>query len=108
MNENPQNLLINRCGPEHIIAKLNPYVSARRKQRIAEVLNNRLVSIQVALEMPADIHNAFAVIRSCEIFGVAKLHIIAPEKIVSGIRPISKGALDWVDIVFYQDIHDFL
>ena len=58
--------------------------------------------------MPADIHNAFAVIRSCEIFGVAKIHIIAPEKIVSGMRPISKGAMDWVEIVFYKNTEDFL
>lgn len=92
----------------NIIAKLQPFVSTRRQQRIETVLDNRLISIQVALEMPADIHNAFAVIRSCEIFGIVKLHIIAPEKIVSGIRPISKGALDWVDIAFYKDTADFL
>lgn len=108
MNGNSQTSLIKRYGAEKIIAQLEPFVSPRRQQRIHQVLKNRLFSIQVALEMPADIHNAFAVIRSCEIFGVAKIHIIAPEKTVSGMRPISKGAMDWVDITFHQHLNDFL
>lgn len=102
------NYIIKCLGADNITAQLKPYVSERRQQRIETVLDNRLLSIQVALEMPADIHNAFAVIRSCEIFGVAKIHIIAPEKMVDGMRQISKGAMDWVDIAFYQDINDFL
>lgn len=108
MNKNPQNLLVQRYGAEKIVTQLQSYVSPRRQQRIEQVLNNRLQSIQVALEMPADIQNAFAVVRSAEIFGVTKIHIIAPEKIVSGMRSISKGALDWIDIVFYANTHDFL
>lgn len=100
--------LIKRLGADKMITQLEPYVSERRQQRIQTVLDNRLLSVQVALEMPADIQNAFAVIRSCEIFGVVKIHIIAPEKIVSGMRQISKGAMDWIDIAFYQDINDFL
>ncbi len=108
MVENSQNLLIERYGAEKIIERLQPFISTRRQQRISEVLDSRLLGIQIALEMPADIHNAFAVIRSCEIFGVAKIHIIAPEKIVSGMRPISKGAMDWVEIAFYKNTADFL
>lgn len=108
MHKNSYQSLIKRYGAEKIIEQLQTYVSPRRRQRIEQVLQNRLLSIQVALEMPGDIHNAFAVIRSCEIFGVAKIHIIAPEKIVSGMRPISKGAMDWVDIAFYKNTPDFL
>lgn len=108
MTETTQNLLIKRYGAENIIAKIQAYVSPRRQQRIQAVLDNRLQSIQVALEMPADIHNAFAVIRSCEIFGIVKIHIIAPEKIVSGMRAISKGAMDWVEIIFYNEVREFL
>lgn len=107
MKENSKNSLIQRHGSEQIIARLHPFISNRRQQRIEEVLNNRLLSIQVALEMPADIHNAFAVIRSCEIFGVAKVHIISPGKEITGIRAISKGALDWVEICFYEDFQQF-
>jgi tRNA (guanosine-2'-O-)-methyltransferase len=108
MNATSQNLLLKSYGAEHIIAQLYPYISPRRRERIHQVLDQRLTSVQVALEMPADIHNAFAVIRSSEIFGVATMHIIAPEKIVSGMRAISKGAMDWVEIKFYHEISDFL
>jgi len=108
MNENSQNVRIKRYGTETVIQQLQPYVSKRRQQRIDQVLGNRLLSVQIALEMPADLLNAFAVIRSCEIFGVVNIHIIAPEKIESGMRTISKGAMDWVDIHFYPDINPFL
>jgi tRNA (guanosine-2'-O-)-methyltransferase len=101
-------MAVMNMNPEKIITKLQDYVSPRRQQRIETVLDNRLMSIQVALEMPGDIHNAFAVIRSCEIFGIVKVHIIATEKTVSAMRPISKGAMDWVDIAFHDNIHDFL
>lgn len=103
-----QNSIIKRCGADHVLQKLKPFVSERRQQRIEETLNNRLISIQVAIESPWDCHNAFAVIRSCEIFGVAKIHIISPAGSVNGMRGISKGAMDWIDIVFYDYIQDFL
>ncbi|MBS0351895.1 MAG: hypothetical protein JSR33_12090, partial [Proteobacteria bacterium] len=100
--------LIDLFGAKKVVELLRPFVSARRQLRIENVLNNRLESIEMALEMPSDIHNAFAVIRSCEIFGVTRLHIIAPEKLLNGIRPISKGALDWIDIQFYASTSEFL
>ncbi len=108
MKISSKNSLIKQHGAKKIISRLQPFVSARRQQRIEQVLDNRLLSLQVALEMPADIQNAFAVIRSCEIFGVAKIHIISPSKEIKGIRPISKGALDWVEILFYEEFNDFL
>lgn len=103
-----QNSIIKRCGTDTVLKKLKSFISERRQRRIEETLDNRLISIQVAIESPSDCHNAFAVIRSCEIFGVVKIHIISPEKNVSGMRAISKGAMDWVDIVFYDHIQDFL
>lgn len=107
MNENTFQL-IHRYGADKILTQLQAYVSPRRQQRILEVLNNRLHSIQIALEMPADIHNAFAVIRSSEIFGLTKVHIITPEKNLTSIRPISKGAMDWVEIIYYENTAEFL
>jgi tRNA (guanosine-2'-O-)-methyltransferase len=107
MTENYQEL-INRYGAENILTQLQTYVSPRRQKRITEVLNNRLQSIQIAMEMPADIHNAFAVIRSSEILGLTQVHIIAPEKNLTSLRPISKGAMDWIEIHFYSDFSEFL
>ena len=63
---------------EHIIKTLIPYVSARRQQRITEVLERRLSSIQLVLESPYDINNAYAILRTCECFGIQTLHIIKP------------------------------
>jgi tRNA (guanosine-2'-O-)-methyltransferase len=111
MNENSQQhffKLIQQQGAEKILTDLQTYVSPRRQSRIEQVLNNRIESIQIALEMPADIHNAFAVIRSSEIFGITKVHIITPDINLSSIRPISKGAMDWVELVFYPSTQEFL
>ncbi len=108
MKQDLNNALLSRLGPEKITQLLAAHISERRKQRIEQVLNNRLVSIQLAMEMPGGLHNAFAAMRSCEIFGVIKLHFIAPQWETSTMRSISKGAMDWVDIAYYENIQNFL
>lgn len=100
--------LINRYSPEMVISQLQDHIAERRKQRIDEVLDNRLDSIQLAMEMPAGLHNAFAAVRSCDVFGVAKIHMIAPEWQTQTMRSISKGAMDWVEVVYYESLSDFL
>ena len=50
--------------PAQIIEALTPYVTERRRARIARVVESRLCGVEVALERPYDPHNAAAVVRS--------------------------------------------
>lgn len=93
--------------PEQIIDQLTPFLTERRKKRIEEVLNSRLSSVQLAIECPSSIYNALAAVRTCDVLGVAKIHIISPQKDVPEIRNLTKGAFHWVEICFYEGWEEF-
>lgn len=94
--------------PEVIIDALLPYINAGRQQRIDNVIAGRLKSIQLAIEAPSDINNAFAAIRTAEALGVSKVHLITPEGTAQTVRPITQGACYWVDILYHTSLQDFL
>lgn len=94
--------------PDVIIKTLLPYVNNHRAQRIEDVINGRLNGIQLAIEAPSDINNAFATIRTAEALGVSKVHLIAPEGNAFTIRSITQGACYWIDILYHNKLHDFI
>lgn len=108
MNVKLSNSQFRNLDPQVIIETLARHINASRQHRIEETLNKRLLTVQLALESPADLHNVFACIRTCEALGVARIHIISPEgKHVSG-KSVSKGAQYWIDIHFHPSWEDFL
>lgn len=64
-----------------------------------KVLGRRLDSVTVVMDSPYDPHNGAAIIRSCEAFGVQRLHVI--ERTVPFlISPsVTRGAEKWLDVV---------
>ena len=102
------NDLIEQHGATSIIESLEPYVTEQRKQRIDDVLDNRLSSIQIAIESPSDINNALATVRSCEALGIATTHIITPEGIAGSMRRLTQGAFYWSNIFFHSSLNEFL
>ncbi|MGB1717608.1 MAG: hypothetical protein ACPHO6_05605, partial [Candidatus Latescibacterota bacterium] len=57
-----------------LLAYLRDFVSERRRARIETVLAERTRWLTVALEDIYQPHNASAVLRSCECFGVQDVH----------------------------------
>lgn len=100
--------LIKKYGGDAIVKRLDPYLTAKRKKRIAAVLDARLQSIQLAIEHPADINNALAAVRSSEALGISTVHIIAPESNAVYARSITQGAIYWVDVIYYETLAQFL
>ena len=107
MNKNHQQL-IGQLGPEKIIQTLEPFINVRRCQKIATVLDARIESIELALESPANLHNAFAAVRSSEAMGICQVHIINAEGDSTGIRGVTQGTYHWIDIHYHADLKDFL
>jgi len=93
--------------PVEIVEKLTHYLTDRRKEVIESSLENRLTSVQVAAEAPYDIHNALAIIRTAEAFGMSDVHIIAPELQEGRGIGTSKGAIRWVNVHRYKTLDDF-
>lgn len=105
-SENTQ--LLERFPHQEIINKLIPLISKRRQNRINSVITNRINSIHLVLESPADIHNALAAVRSAEAFGILNVHIINPDSPAIHERCITQGAIFWVNTHYYNSLPEFL
>lgn len=98
---------LRQYSTDSIIDTLLPYVSERRQQRIETTLSHRLESIQLVLESPYDIKNAFTILRTCECLGIQHLHIINPTDEFCSIRRLSRGAQAWIDLVMHPSLDTF-
>ncbi len=89
--------------PDRVVRVLEPLVTETRRARLLEVIGRRLASVAVVLDGPYDPHNGAAIIRSCEAFGVQKLHVVEQQTVSFAIaRSVSRGAEKWVDVVRHR------
>ena len=79
------------------------YVTDQRKDLIDEKLNSRTRFITVILEDIYNSHNASAVIRSCECFGIQDLHVIEQRNEYSLNPGVTMGSSKWITLNRYQD-----
>jgi tRNA (guanosine-2'-O-)-methyltransferase len=103
--------LLDRYGADEIVSRLSSLVTQERLQRIRKVLDSRIRHVQVGIEEPSDIHNALAVTRSCEAFGVDRLHIVSSqvERNPRNIgRRTTRGTLHWVHTEHHPALDSFL
>jgi tRNA (guanosine-2'-O-)-methyltransferase len=84
--------------PERVIALLEPLVLDRRRERLLEVINARLDSVQVVFDAPHDPHNGAAVVRSCEAFGVQRVNVIERKEPFLLASTVTRGSEKWVDL----------
>lgn len=80
------------------ITLLREYVTPEKLQKMESVINNRTRHVTVVMEDIFQSHNANAVVRSVECFGVQDVHLIEEQftfKVSSGV---AMGSTKWVDI----------
>lgn len=82
-----------------VVETLEPLVSDARKQRLLEVIEQRLGSVTVVMDAPHDPHNGSAVVRSCDAFGIQRLHVIERNEPFLIARRIARGSQYWVDVI---------
>jgi tRNA (guanosine-2'-O-)-methyltransferase len=92
-----------RLSPEEVIEALEPWVTDERKARLADVLNARIGSVTVLMDAPHDPHNAAAVVRTCDAFGIPEIHIVPREQEPLMARSVSRGAEHWVDVTVHAN-----
>jgi tRNA (guanosine-2'-O-)-methyltransferase len=89
--------------PERIVRLLEPLVTDARRNRLNEVIGQRIASVAVVFDRPYDPHNAAAVLRSCEAFAVQRLHVIErPGTPLTVARSVARGAEKWVDVTCHS------
>jgi len=84
---------------QQLLAYLEGFLTEERKKRFLDVLERRTKHITVAIEDVFQVHNASAVIRSCEVFGIQEAHIIENRFGQELDKNIAMGAEKWVDVV---------
>ncbi len=87
-----------------LLSYLETYITPERLKRFNDVLSERTNYITVAIEDVFQMHNASAVIRSCDVFGIQKAHIIEDRFGQRLDKNIAMGAQKWVDIERYATV----
>ena len=87
---------------EKYIQYLEQFVTEKRRNLFKKVLNERTRHFTVAIEDIFQPHNASAVVRTCDIFGVQDMHVIESKYKFYASRLVAKGAQKWIDFSMYN------
>ena len=82
---------------DEVINCLRPFVTDQRFEVFEEILQKRTRDACIVLEHVANPHNASAVMRSAEAFGLFELHVVPQEGTFSASRNVASGAQKWLD-----------
>jgi tRNA (guanosine-2'-O-)-methyltransferase len=86
------------------LAFLENILTDNRKAKFLKVLENRTKHFTVVVEDVFQMHNASAVMRSCEVFGIQELNVIEERYGKSIDKEIAMGAQKWVDINKFDNV----
>ncbi|MEI6765384.1 MAG: RNA methyltransferase [Bacteroidota bacterium] len=81
---------------------LSSFITDERKSRIEEVAANRTRHLCVVLEDIFQSHNASAVLRSCDCFGIQDVHIIENRNPYEVNPEVALGSSKWLDLMRYN------
>lgn len=91
---------------EKLLHYFESYLTDKRKTTFKKVLNNRTKHFTVVLEDIYQPHNASAVVRTCDIFGVQDIHAIENKYTNKVSRHVAKGSQKWLNIKRYREDGD--
>ncbi len=89
---------------ESLYRTASELVSENRLQLIERIASQRTRHITVALEDVYQSHNAAAVLRSCDCFGVQDVHVVERNNPFNPAGDVAVGSSKWVDYYPYPDI----
>lgn len=81
-----------------LIQYLKEFITPRRYELINKVLSKRTRHLTVVLENLYQSHNASAVVRSCDCFGIQDIHVIKKDNEFTFNKEIALGASQWTTL----------
>jgi tRNA (guanosine-2'-O-)-methyltransferase len=85
-----------------LISYLEGFITEKRRDRFNSILEHRTRYITVALEDLYQPHNASAVLRNCDCFGIQDVHIIENRNKYLLNREVTMGSDKWLNIYKYN------
>jgi len=103
--EEQQRLLQNLRGLDtRAVARvLEDFVRPERAARLRSTLEARMDAVTVLMDAPHDPHNGAAVVRSCDAFGVHRMHIVERYEKFLASNTVARGSERWVDMHTYPN-----
>ncbi len=86
---------------KHLLALLSGRITPRRLAKMKQVVKKRTRHLTLVLEDIYQPHNASAVLRSCECFGIQDVHIIENRNIYQVNPDVVLGATKWLTLHQY-------
>lgn len=83
---------------KELIEYLSGFMSEKRKKRFDEIISHRTGHIRIVLENLYQAHNASAVLRSCESFGIQHVHFIENKNHLRISDDVAMGSSNWLSI----------
>ncbi len=87
---------------QHYLSYLSELITPERMQRMQEVLAMRTRHLTVVLEDIYQHHNASAVLRSCDCFGIMDVHVIDHKQAFQINPDIALGSSKWLNQKIYN------
>lgn len=94
---------MNRQNKQALIQYLSGFVSESRWNKFQEVVLNRTRHLTIALEDIYQPHNASAVLRSCDCFGIQDIHIVENRNAYTVNPDVALGSSKWLNLNRYGD-----
>ncbi len=85
-----------------LVEYLMDFVVEERKQTFLKIIENRTRYISILLEDVYQPHNASAVLRSCDCFGIQDIHVIESRTKFSPDKEITMGSDKWLNLLRYS------
>lgn len=82
---------------------LGQYITDHKKSVMEQVLEKRTRFLTVVLEDIFKPHNASAVLRTCDCFGLQDVHVIEKTNVYKINPYVTRGASEWVDLHKYYN-----
>ncbi len=83
---------------------LETIITENRREKFLNILSQRTRHFTVAIEDVFQLHNASAVMRSCEVFGVQELNVVEEKYGKTIDKEIAMGAQKWVDVERFNTV----
>ena len=97
---------LSREQKERLYENACQLISERRRDLFDRLSALRTRHISVVLEDVYQSHNAAAVLRSCDCFGVQDVHVVEGRNAFNPAGDVAVGSSKWVDYYRYQNIRD--
>lgn len=87
---------------QRLLAYLMTFISENKRRKFSEIIRFRTRHITIVLEDIYQPHNASAVLRSCDCFGIQDIHIIENKHTYEVNPDVALGSAKWLTLTKYN------